>query len=123
MAANHVFFGMPTTLVRPQSPALSADPSPCEPAVRLVIKLRDCSTAKKSDPYLNNRVAQLCGLIVGVFIIIPPLIRLADGRWATDDWVLFILGILLTVTWLVIITLGWRQRRRERAELRQLRSD
>jgi len=88
-----------------------------------VIKLRDCSTAKKSDPYLNNRVAQLCGLIVGVFIIIPPLIRLADGRWATDDWVLFILGILLTVTWLVIITLGWRQRRRERAELRQLRSD
>lgn len=68
--------------------------------------------AKKPDPYLNNRVAQACGLIVGVCIIIPPLIRLTDGRWANDDWVLLILGILLTITWLVFIALGWRQRRK-----------
>lgn len=79
--------------------------------------------AKKSDPYSNNRVAQACGLIVGLCVIIPPLIRLADGRWAADDWVLVMLGILLTITWLVIMTLGWRQRRQERAKLSQVRSD
>lgn len=112
----------PNVAPRPTCP-VAAPPSGPPAAVRFVPELKDCSMAKRSDSYSDDRVAQVCGLIVGVFIILPPLIRLAGGRWAGDDWVLVTLGILLMVTWLVFMTLGWRQRRRERDALRQIQSD
>ncbi|MHA7209576.1 hypothetical protein [Arthrobacter sp. MDT1-65] len=43
--------------------------------------------ARKYDPSLDKIVPQVCGLIVGVFLTIPPLIRLANGRWAGDNLV------------------------------------
>jgi type VI protein secretion system component VasK len=62
-------------------------------------------------------------LIVAACIIIPPLLRMADGRSGGSDWPLLIMGTLLLITWLVITSLDRRQRRRELDELRQLNGD
>ncbi|MGV0109014.1 hypothetical protein [Arthrobacter sp. CP30] len=77
--------------------------------------------ARKPDPYLNNVPAQVCRVIVGVLIIVPTLIRWAEGPWAVDDRVLFIAGVALTLTWVVLMIVG--ARRRELDEFRKLSSE
>lgn len=74
--------------------------------------------AKQPDPYLRNTFSQVCGLIVAVGIMIPPLLRLAGGGWKSDDWVLIVLGSALSIVWVTMMGFAARQRRREREELR-----
>lgn len=69
------------------------------------------------DPYLNSIYAQVAGVIMGTLLIIPPLIRLGEGRWTGIDWVFVISGGAFATAWLVLMVLGTRRRRREQAEL------
>lgn len=48
--------------------------------------------------------------MVALLIIIPQLMRIADGRGNGFDVALLIAGILLAVAWLVIIVVGARRR-------------
>lgn len=71
------------------------------------------------DPYLKSIYAQVAGVILGILLIIPPLIRLSEGRWTGIDWVFVIGGGVIATMWLVFMVLGLQRRRRKRAELRR----
>ena len=71
------------------------------------------------DPYLNSIYAQVAGVILGILLIIPPLIRLSEGRWTGIDWVFVIGGGVIATMSLVFMVLGLQRRRRKRAELRR----
>lgn len=44
-------------------------------------QMRDCGMGKiVSDPYLRSIRAQVLGVLLGVCLIAPPLIRLGEGR-------------------------------------------
>ena len=67
--------------------------------------------AGKLTPYLNSIRAQVLGVLLGVCLIAPPLIRLAEGRWTGVDWVFVIAGAAFMVFWLIAAAIGWRTRR------------
>ncbi|MDQ0825561.1 hypothetical protein QFZ60_001734 [Arthrobacter sp. B2I5] len=66
-----------------------------------------------ADPYLQSIRAQVLGVLMGVCLIAPPLIRLGGGRWTGIDWIFVIGGAAFVVFWLSMGLLGWRSRRRD----------
>ena len=53
----------------------------------------DCGMGKmQADPYLRSVRAQVLGVLMGVCLIAPPLIRLGEDRWTGFDWV-FVVGL------------------------------
>ncbi|TQJ36743.1 hypothetical protein [Arthrobacter sp. SLBN-122] len=65
----------------------------------------------QSDPYLNSIRAQVLGVLLGLCLIAPPLIRLVEGRWTGVDWVFVIGGAAFMFFWLAAAAIGWRTRR------------
>lgn len=73
----------------------------------------DCGMGKtQADPYLRSIRAQVLGVLMGVCLIAPPLIRLGEGRWTGFDWVFVVGGAAFVVFWLSMAVLGWRWRRK-----------
>ncbi len=113
--------------VGPQTTVLPGPPKPVtvsrHPNSGLPIgrdKLKHSGMGKiERDPYLNSIYAQVAGVILGILLIIPPLIRLSEGRWTGIDWVFVIGGGVIATMSLVFMVLGLQRRRRKRAELRR----
>ncbi|TQJ36732.1 hypothetical protein FBY36_4038 [Arthrobacter sp. SLBN-122] len=65
----------------------------------------------QADPYLRSIRAQVLGVLLGVCLIAPPLIRLGEGRWTGVDWVFVTAGTAFVMFWLSMAVLDWRARR------------
>lgn len=63
------------------------------------------------EPYLNSVRAQVLGVILGVLIILPPVLRLGEGRWTGVDWVFAVGGAAISIFWLTMAVIAWRSRR------------
>lgn len=72
----------------------------------------DCGMGKiQADPYFRSIWAQALGVVMGVCLVAPPLIRLNEGRWSGIDWVFVIGGVAYVFFWLSAAIIGWRTRR------------
>ena len=75
--------------------------------------MRDCGMGKvQADPYFRSIPAQVLGVILGVCLIAPPLIRLSEGHWTGVDWVFVTAGAAFVVFWIFMGVLGYRSKRR-----------
>ena len=65
----------------------------------------------QAGPYSRSIRAQVLGVLLGVCLIAPPLIRLDEGRWTGADWIFVIGGAAFILFWLSAAIIGWRTRR------------
>lgn len=78
---------------------------------------RNMIMAEPSSPPHGSWFRAWCGLVVGVCVVLPVLLRLEHEGWTGVDVFLMLAGLALMIGWAAkLVSLGWVNRRRSQGK-------